>query len=60
MQSRTKNLVRSAVAALEFHYFEGLDHSLNIVPYFVTGELPKGHQAMFQFIDRIAPPPAGN
>ena len=39
---------------MEFHYFEGLDHSLNVGEYFVNGRLPKGHQAIFEFIDRIA------
>ena len=41
---------------MEFHYFQGLDHSLNVVQYFVNGKLPEGHQAIFAFIDRIAPP----
>jgi pimeloyl-ACP methyl ester carboxylesterase len=40
---------------LEFHYFEGLDHSLNIGQYFVRGNMPAGHQAIFRYIDRIAP-----
>jgi pimeloyl-ACP methyl ester carboxylesterase len=40
---------------LEFHYFEGLNHSLNISQYFVNGTIPAGHQAIFRFIDRIAP-----
>jgi pimeloyl-ACP methyl ester carboxylesterase len=40
---------------LEFRYFEGLDHTLNIGEYFVKNKMPKGHQAIFQFIDRIAP-----
>lgn len=42
------------LSKMEFHYFEGLDHSLNVVQYFVNGKLPPGHQAMFGFIDRIA------
>jgi len=40
---------------MEFHYFEGLDHSLGIGQYFVNGKLPAGHQAIFEYIDRIAP-----
>jgi hypothetical protein len=40
---------------MEFHYFEGLDHSLTIGQYFVNGQLPEGHRAIFSFIDRIAP-----
>lgn len=35
---------------LSFQYFEGLDHSLNIVQYFARGELPAGHKAIFEFI----------
>lgn len=38
---------------LEFHYFDGLDHSLNIADCFVTGKLPAGHEAIFD-IDRVA------
>jgi predicted esterase len=37
---------------MEFHYFEGLDHSLNIGEYFVKGTLPAGHQAIFGFIKK--------
>jgi pimeloyl-ACP methyl ester carboxylesterase len=40
---------------VEFHYFDGLDHTLNIGEYFVTGKIPAGHEAIFEFIDRIAP-----
>ncbi len=54
-----KELERKAKDAgrtnIEFHYFEGLDHSLNIGQYFVSGEMPPGHQAIFRFIERIAP-----
>ena len=39
---------------LEFHYFEGLDHSLGIAAYFFNGKLPAGHEAIFEFIDRQA------
>lgn len=46
---------RANLTNMEFHYFEGLDHSLNVVQYFVNGKLPEGHQAIFAFIDRIAP-----
>jgi hypothetical protein len=36
---------------LEFHYFEGLDHSLGLGRYFAGGgELPEGHKAIFDFI----------
>jgi pimeloyl-ACP methyl ester carboxylesterase len=35
---------------MEFHYFENLDHSLNVGEYFVKGTLPAGHQAIFEFI----------
>jgi pimeloyl-ACP methyl ester carboxylesterase len=37
---------------MEFHYFEGLDHSLNVGQYFTRGELPAGHRAIFEFISR--------
>lgn len=37
---------------MEFHYFEGLDHSLNIFEYFSKGTLPAGHQAIFEFIKK--------
>ncbi len=46
---------KSNLSKMEFHYFEGLDHSLNIGQYFVNGKLPKGHRAIFNFIDRIVP-----
>jgi pimeloyl-ACP methyl ester carboxylesterase len=39
---------------LEFHYFEGLDHSLGIMNYFLADELPEGHVAIFDFIARTA------
>ena len=35
---------------MEFHYFDGLDHSLNLGEYFSQGVLPAGHQAIFDFI----------
>lgn len=41
---------------MEFHYFAELDHTLNIGQYFTQGTLPEGHQAIFDFINRIAPP----
>jgi len=37
---------------MEFHYFEDLDHSLNIYEYFESGTIPAGHQAIFEFIKR--------
>jgi uncharacterized protein len=37
---------------LEFHYFDGLDHSLGIVEYFVRGTLPAGHKAIFDYVAR--------
>jgi alpha-beta hydrolase superfamily lysophospholipase len=45
----------AGLSKVECHYFEGLDHSLGIGLYFVKGEMPAGHQAIFEFIDRIAP-----
>lgn len=38
---------------MEFHYFDGLDHSLNIIEYFAKGTLPAGHQAIFEFIRKL-------
>ena len=35
---------------MRFHYFEGLDHSLNIGQYFARGTMPAGHQAIFAFL----------
>jgi pimeloyl-ACP methyl ester carboxylesterase len=35
---------------MEFHYFDNLDHSLNIIEYFFRGTLPAGHKAIFEFI----------
>lgn len=46
---------KKGLSKMEFHYFPGAGHSLNGVQYFVKEELPKGHQAMFAFIDRVAP-----
>ena len=39
---------------LEFHYFDGLDHSLGIGSYFATGVLPEAHKAIFEFIGKVA------
>lgn len=51
-----KRLEQQAQAAgktkMEFHYFDDLDHTLNIGQYFVNGTLPAGHQAIFEFIGR--------
>lgn len=38
----------------EFHYFDGLDHSLNIGKYFVNGTIPPGHAAIFEFIKKLS------
>ena len=37
---------------MEFHYFDNLDHSLNIIEYFFRGTLPAGHKEIFEFIKR--------
>ena len=37
---------------MEFHYFDDLDHTLNIGEYFVRGILPAGHKEIFEFIKR--------
>jgi uncharacterized protein len=36
---------------MHFYYFENLDHSLGIGGYFVSGNLPEGHKAIFEFIN---------
>lgn len=55
-----KELEAKAKAAkltkMEFHYFDELDHSLGVGKYFVNGQLPEGHQAIFEFVDRVVPP----
>lgn len=43
---------KAGKSKMEFHYFEGLDHSLDVGDYFVKGSLPAGHQAIFEFIRR--------
>lgn len=43
---------KAGKSKMEFHYFSSLDHSLNIIEYFVKGSLPAGHQAIFEFIKR--------
>jgi hypothetical protein len=35
---------------MEFYYFNNLDHSLNIIEYFIKGTVPTGHRAIFEFI----------
>jgi len=47
--------MESGLTKMEFHYCKGLDHSLNVGRYFANGKLPQGHQAIFKFIDHIAP-----
>lgn len=54
-----KELEEKAKAAgktkMEFHYFEDADHSLNLGGYFAAGkELPAGHVAIFEFLERRA------
>jgi len=41
---------KAGKSKMEFHYFNNLDHSLNIIEYFVKGNLPAGHKAIFEFI----------
>lgn len=40
---------------MECHYFEGLDHTLNITLCFLKGEIPAGYRAIFSYVGRIAP-----
>jgi pimeloyl-ACP methyl ester carboxylesterase len=51
LEERSKQAGKSK---MEFHYFDDLDHSLGIVAYFLQGVLPAGHQAIFEFIKRLA------
>ncbi len=44
---------------MEFHYFDDLDHSLNIGEYFVHGRMPAGHQAIFEFLRQQSAPDPG-
>lgn len=41
---------KAGKSKMEFHYFENLDHSLNVGEYFVNGTIPAGHKAIFAFI----------
>ena len=52
-----KRLEQRAKAAnkskMTFHYFDDLDHTLNIAAYFRDGILPEGHKEIFTFIDEL-------
>ncbi len=56
--SGVKSMEEKAKAAkkgkIEFHFFDGLDHSLNIGKYFVNGTIPPGHAAIFEFIKKLS------
>jgi len=41
---------KAGKSKMEFHYFAGLDHTLNIGAYFIKGTLPEGHKAIFEYI----------
>ena len=41
---------KAGKSKMKFHYFAGLDHSLNVSEYFFKGTLPAGHKAIFEFI----------
>lgn len=41
---------KAGKAKMTFYYFDDLDHSLNVGNYFVNGELPAGHEAIFGFV----------
>ena len=43
---------KAGKSKMEFHYFGGLDHSLNIDEYFKNGTIPAGHKAIFEFIKK--------
>lgn len=50
LEKKARNAGKKQVT---FLYFEDLDHSLNVGEYFVKGELPAGHRAIFEFIDKV-------
>jgi dienelactone hydrolase len=39
---------------MEFHYFAKAGHSLGVERYWIDGQVPAGHQAIFEFIKRVA------
>jgi pimeloyl-ACP methyl ester carboxylesterase len=43
---------KTGKSKMEFHYFDDLDHALNIYEYFENGAIPAGHTAIFEFIRR--------
>src|SRR4030095_384295 len=43
---------KAGKSKMEFYYFNGLDHSLNIIEYFAKGSMPAGHKAILEFIKR--------
>jgi hypothetical protein len=45
---------KAGKSKMEFHYFDQLDHALNVWEYFENGTLPDGHKAIFEFIKRQA------
>jgi pimeloyl-ACP methyl ester carboxylesterase len=47
---------KSGKANLEFHYFDGLDHSLGIATYFLAGTVAEGPKAIFEFVEEHARP----
>lgn len=53
LEARAK---REGKTNFRFHYFEGLDHTLSVGRYFVRGELPAGHEAIFRYIQELAGP----
>ena len=43
---------KAGKSKMEFYYFANLDHTLNIIEYFLKGTVPAGHKAIFEFIQR--------
>ena len=39
---------------LEFRYFDGLDHGLGTIEYFITGKPSTGYAAIFEYMKRFA------
>jgi dienelactone hydrolase len=54
VQKLEEQAKKAGKSKMEFHTFEGLDHSLNVGSYFTRGTLPEGHKAIFAFVKRVA------
>jgi fermentation-respiration switch protein FrsA (DUF1100 family) len=61
VKSLEERAKKAGKSNLRFHYFDGLDHTLGIGAYFTSGNLPAGHQAIFEYIKtQVAEKPPSN